>query len=330
VGRTLVIHPGALGDVLLAVPALRALGRRDELVLASHPPVGELLVALGVVDETRRFDGLGLEKLFGHEAPARIQALSGVDVWRSPAIDVWRSPAIDRVVSWFGSRDPAFADRLKAQVPGAIVAPSIPSADAADQLVWRHLLSTVGNGVADADARCAPIQVSERLVDAGRRALVTSGWDGTRPLVMVHPGASGPAKRWSADGFAQVIAALAPHVGIVVHDGPLDGVAVREVLASLRGPLARLDNPALPTLAGALTHVDAYLGNDSGISHLAASVGVPSVVLFTSATTLRWRPWGPVVDTRVVSPELPINTADLQAITGLVMASLAGDRRGGP
>jgi heptosyltransferase-3 len=51
--------------------------------------------------------------------------------------------------------------------------------------------------------------------------------------------------------------------------------------------------PELPALAAILSGARAYLGGDSGISHLAAAVGAPSVVLFPPAHLPRWSPWSP-------------------------------------
>jgi ADP-heptose:LPS heptosyltransferase len=59
-------------------------------------------------------------------------------------------------------------------------------------------------------------------------------------------------------------------------------------------------DPSLTTLAGALAHATVYLGNDSGVSHLAAALGVPALVLF-DARHLAWRPWWPGARTRAVS-----------------------------
>jgi ADP-heptose:LPS heptosyltransferase len=75
----------------------------------------------------------------------------------------------------------------------------------------------------------------------------------------------------------------------VVHEGPADAEPVAELLARL--PSARhLRQPELPALAGVLARCAAYAGNDSGISHLAATVGAPSLVLF-ARDHLDWRPW---------------------------------------
>src|SRR4030095_12992723 len=72
-----IIHPGALGDVLQAVPALRglrAVSASAPLVFAGQPRLGRLLVALGVVDEARGFDSLRLEALLTREPapPTRV------------------------------------------------------------------------------------------------------------------------------------------------------------------------------------------------------------------------------------------------------------------
>src|SRR4249920_587285 len=93
----LAVHPGALGDVLLAVPALRALRATSAapLVLAAQPQIGALLEALGVVDGHVAFDALGLDALFVDDADS-----------------LPRLPDVERVVSWFGALDPVFRRRL--------------------------------------------------------------------------------------------------------------------------------------------------------------------------------------------------------------------------
>src|SRR4030095_972190 len=159
---TLVIHPGALGDVLLAVPALRAARRRwpdEALSLAAQPRIGRLLTALGVVARSVDCDALGLAALFEEPDP-----IGGQGEWPGQCAADLRDSG--HLVSWFGSREPHFTRRVTALVPEAVIAPSVGSDD---QEVWRHLLSTVG-AVPDRAMR-DPVSAGQALVAEGRLAL---------------------------------------------------------------------------------------------------------------------------------------------------------------
>jgi hypothetical protein len=270
VAGALAVHPGALGDVLLAVPALRAVRAAvpGPLVFAAQLRVAALLCALGVVDEGVRFEALGLDSLFTEEG--------------CPAA---RLAAASRVVCWFGARDPDFVRRLRAAAPAAVVAPSV----GAEGPVWEHLLRTVA---APGGHWRAPIAVSAPLRAEGRAALEAAGWDGAGGLLLVHPGAGGADKRWPVDSLGEAVATLASRQGltVVLHRGPADGDAVSALGSRLRVPSGLLAEPDLDALAGALAEATLYLGSDSGVSHLAAAVGTAAVVLFREAN-LPWRPW---------------------------------------
>ncbi len=277
---TLAVHPGALGDVLLAVPALRALRATAAapVVLGAQPHIGALLARLGVVDRAVAFEALGLDALFVDDAARRP-----------------RWPPLDRLVCWFGARDPTFARRAATLVPGAVVAPS-----AADRgPVWEHLLATITGPPGEWRD---PVAVPEALRAEGRAALVAAGCEGPRPWLVVQPGAGGAAKRWPAEAFARTITALATRsrVNVVVHVGPADAEAAAALRRHLGAGVAWLVSPSLPALAGVLAEATIYLGNDSGVSHLAAALGVPALVLF-DARHLAWRPWWPGARVRIVT-----------------------------
>jgi ADP-heptose:LPS heptosyltransferase len=263
----LIIHPGALGDVLQAVPALlglRAAAAGAPLVFAGQPRLARLLVELHVVDEARAFDGLGLSALF---TDAQVpDALA----------DLARRFA--RVVSWFGSRDATYRTRLAALGPETIVAPPVPADDIP---VWRHLVSTLGPWSVAPPDPIAPLRVAERAPP--------------RPTLVVHPGSGGAWKRWPIARYVEVIHAVRERrsLDVVVHQGPADAEAAQRLLALLAGRAAVLIEPELPRLAAVLRSARAYLGGDSGVSHLAATVGAPSVILFPPATRRRWEPWSP-------------------------------------
>ncbi|HEY2991461.1 MAG TPA: glycosyltransferase family 9 protein [Methylomirabilota bacterium] len=254
--------------MLLAIPALRALGAGGPVTLAAQSHIATLLHALGVVADHVAFDALGLDALFSEDAA------------REP-----RLPAAARVVSWFGARDPVFRRRLGLLAPDVVIAPSVEPG----RLVWEHLLATLG---APAGEWCAPIEAPPAIRALGVAARVAAGGQGPPPWLVVHPGAGSPAKRWPAEAFARVVTALAARarLNVCVHVGPADADAAAGLRKHLGEGVAWLREPALEALAGVLADAALFVGNDSGVSHLAAALGVPSLVLFDSRH-LDWRPW---------------------------------------
>jgi histidinol-phosphate phosphatase family protein len=113
-----------------------------------------------------------------------------------------------------------------------------------------------------------------------------------RRYVVLHPGASAPARRWSVSGFAGVASALA-HLGVhVVVTGDADE---RELAGTVAGNTGidlggRL---TLPELAGVLAGADVVVCGNTGPAHLAAAVGTPVVSLFSPVVpAVRWAPYG--------------------------------------
>jgi glycosyl transferase family 9 (putative heptosyltransferase) len=277
--ETLVVHPGALGDVLQAVPALGALGRLGHrLSFAGQPRIGELLEGSGLVLAATSFDTFGFEALFV-ENPPPPRLLSRLQRFR-------------RVVSWFGSKDDVYRRHLGALVPESIVAAPVPDSDS-PRTVWEHLVDTLGPWGVTMPTELHHLPTAERWRIAARTALMAAGADLDRPLLVAHPGAGAPWKQAPAARFARALESMAAHGGfdIVVHQGPADGRAVEALLSTLAAPVIRLVEPSLTELAGALALASAYIGSDSGVSHLAASVGTPSVILYPPETLRRWAPW---------------------------------------
>lgn len=120
------------------------------------------------------------------------------------------------------------------------------------------------------------------------RALPVGRW------LAVAPGANWPGKRWSPAAFAALVTRVASHFdGLLVLGGP-DDTAAAAALADVALP--RLDltgRTALPLAAAVLARAAAFVGNDSGLGHLAAALGVPTLTVFGPGRPVRYRPWGP-------------------------------------
>ena len=303
--RILVIHPGALGDVLQAVPALRVLAADGAVTLCGQSRLGALIAGAGVVHDAVSFDSFGLEALFAAEpVPRELTARLG---------------RFERVVSWFGSRDERYPGQLRALAPGAIVAPPVP--DRAHAVtVWQHLVASLGADAESADR--GPIGVPREWIDHGREAMARAGVRGERPLLIVHCGAGGAWKVPPPHVLARAIAA-AGDLEVVVHAGPADHEAAARVVDIIDAPARVLVEPPLAVLAGALAIARAYLGGDSGVSHLAAAVGAPAVILFPGSTLDAWTPWSR--SARAV-PMNPREGADERAAAALAEAISAWPR----
>ncbi len=145
------------------------------------------------------------------------------------------------------------------------------------------------------------------------------------PLLALAPGAHGFGKRWPADRYAELAKRLL---------GP-DGILAGGKLVVLGASSERREaTPAIealppdrvidlvgrtdPLLAAAwLARADLYVGNDSGLSHLAAAAGAPTLALFGPGLPARYRPWGPCA-TYLIAHDDPARTIDMCKIDDML------------
>ena len=115
-------------------------------------------------------------------------------------------------------------------------------------------------------------------------------------LVAVHPGSGSfsLARRWPADRFARVAEVLASRHGVTILllGGPADDVA--QVRAELTCPFVDLSSrTSVLVLAAVIERCALFLGNDSGVMHLATATGIPLVAIFGPSNADAWGPWRP-------------------------------------
>ena len=96
--------------------------------------------------------------------------------------------------------------------------------------------------------------------------------------------------------------------------GEADVEAAERVEQALGQPLSRVTEPSLGELARLLAGCRAYLGNDSGVSHLAGLVGAPTFALFGPTDPRQWQPLGPRVTV------LPFDTSPAAVASALLAA----------
>ncbi|MBW0101321.1 glycosyltransferase family 9 protein [Pseudonocardia sp. KRD-291] len=262
----LVLRALGLGDLLTAVPALRGLRRAfpaASTLLAAPAPLRELAALTGVVDELVPTDGLG--------------ALS------------WAGPPPALAVNLHGSGPESITDLVGTR-PGTLLThrhPDVPDvggppwqADTHEVDRWCALLEHAGIAADPADLGLAEPDVPSPCPGA----------------VVLHPGAASPARRWPAERFAWVAAALAAAGHrVVVTGGPDERPLAREVArrAGLPGSWVVAGRTGLSELAALVARAGLVLCGDTGVAHLATAYGTPSVLLFGPTPPSLWGPARP-------------------------------------
>jgi len=263
------IFPGALGDLLLALPALRALRARHRvaaLTLVVSEPLRALARLAAVADRVESLDGPGTAWLFG--------------AGRRPAWLAGR-PA---VYAWIGSRDPGVAARLGA-VASHVELFAVERGDGP-----LHAAVAYARGVGLAACEPADLAPAARLAVPTTPAAEAVRARGAGPLLALHRGAGASAKRWSRAAFEIVARRWCESGGAVIDLlGPAeaDEAALAEALPVRCWPL--------PDVAALLAAATAYVGCDSGVSHLAGAAGARGAVVFGPTQPRRWHPLSPLL-----------------------------------
>jgi heptosyltransferase II len=116
-----------------------------------------------------------------------------------------------------------------------------------------------------------------------------------QPVVAVAPGAVGPGKRWASRSYAELARRLtAAGTGVWVLGGPNEAAFAREIVAAGGDGVRDLTGNNLRDAIVAFAAVDAAVTNDSGLMHVAAAIGVPTVALFGPTDPQLWAPLNPL------------------------------------
>ncbi len=271
----LILRPGAIGDTLLTFPILRALKARSEqthITFVSNPLVLPLASSFGLADAVFDYGALEWSELFSQ---------SGI---RSPFMQNILHHT-NRAICWIRDPDKIVQHNLHSVgIQDVTVAPGRPL-EGSNMHIVTYLAHTIG------------ITLTERE----RSHTFSSGPHNNAQGVALHPGSGGASKCWPVEHFAQVIKALwQQNIPVLLLAGPADTERLVTLLQLIGNPpmpslLKPLVNAPLIEIASHLQHCKAYLGNDSGITHLAAMLGIPTVVLFGPTNPNIWKPIGPDV-----------------------------------
>jgi ADP-heptose:LPS heptosyltransferase len=300
--RILVVRPGALGDVLLTLPALDALQSRfpqATIEVMGNPTVLRLLLGRSVVREISAFDRADLGVLFSSLVSSNVSVQGYL-------------AQFDIVLSYATPPDHPFAQNLARLSPGWVRS-SDPRPTQRLQVHMSEYLQQPLQAL-DVEVRREPPRLTLTEED---RHHATEWWQSHglagRQVTAIHPGSGSEAKNWPASRFASLAKQIlrARQVPMLLVGGPADAAALGPIQRALgeRDHMLLLDAP-LHHLAAILARCQVYIGNDSGVSHLAAAVGVPTVAVFGPTDPVVWAPRGPRV--RIVRGIAPCAPCDAE------------------
>lgn len=298
----LIVRLSAIGDVVHALPVLDALRRArpearigwivEELsapLLENHPQLDKLYV---VPKKRWKADFRGLfakeikpffaaVKADGWDASIDLQGLSksGLVAWASGAkLRVgYRGESAREVNALFSTR------RVE---PGR----------EAVHVVQRNLALLRGLGIEPPADAAGKIGLRDDEKDAMLAKLREAGWDGAAPLLALNPGAGWPSKLWPAERFAEVGARLHRERGMapLVVWGPKEEPlrdAIARGLESAGVPCVVAPPTRIRELAAMISLCSGFVGGDTGPTHLAGLLRVPTVSVFGASDGHRNRPW---------------------------------------
>ncbi|MEK7236869.1 MAG: glycosyltransferase family 9 protein [Nitrospirota bacterium] len=281
--KTIVtIHPGGLGDVLLAVPTMIRLRTRfpkHRLVFCAEDQVAKLLLACRIIDEWTSVQGRACADLFAGADSATGQ------------LQTWLENC-DLAIGWMEDLDGKLNETLKAVGVREVIVRS-PFSTAIQATHQRdRFLEAINEAPSDGEGD-ALLTVTEPLLDLGQACLEAAGFSREQPLVVIHPG-SGSAHKCVAPEIlaAVVIAVQISGATPVILEGPADREPVERLLQSCVNVPIVLKGLDLFTVAGVLAQAGLFVGQDSGVTHMAALMGVRTVALFGPTDPARWAPRG--------------------------------------
>jgi len=274
----LVVFPGALGDFICFLPALAAITRRSGAtpVLLSKEELAPLVAASGIAEHVP-LEGPRGAWLFSSEPPLEAERF-------------FRSFSSIECFTGFG--DPEVAANLR-RWHGADARLHRFRSPMSRHLAL-HFLDAIGEPAERLPQARLPLRRSvARRILSGRFSDLNK-----RTLLVVHPGSGALSKRWSRTGFVRVALRWQREGGETrVVIGPAEST---DAPFWRSHGLDAVEGLRIDELAVLLSSASVFLGNDSGVSHLAAAVGAHGVALFGPTDERLWRPLSEAA--RVIRP----------------------------
>ena len=268
----LVIRGGAIGDFILTLPVLSALRQQfpaARLEVLGYPRIASLAQEGALADAVSSIEARQLASFFA--------ARGALD----PALqDYFGRFAV--IISYLYDPDHIFQTNVLASSKAQFIAGGHRPNEQGTMHATEFFLKPLEQ-LAIYDADTIPHLSLEPLADA-RSAMLA-----------VHPGSGSEQKNWPEAAWVEFLDDIIARTSwnVLIVGGEAEGARVSRLAG--RWPRDRVsvaENLPLPLLARQLKTCRGFIGHDSGITHLAAAVGVPALVLWGESNERIWAPRG--------------------------------------
>ena len=299
--RGVILQPGAIGDCILTLPLAEFMKEtvcQGGIDVIGHTEYTGILPGRSCVDAVRSMDSMGLHRLFAGEQEF---ALADGD----PLIMAFAEYAW--IVTFLGEPNSDFEQNLiftahcshSAEVMALAMKPDAGYCNHITDFYRGQFFEQSGLSAEEHKAAVGMplIRPTPADINKGREILAENGVLQMRKPVIVHPGSGGKHKCWHLDNFLSVARILADEGAEVVFLlGPAElerfGASTRAKIEDV-GRL--LMNLSLVEVLAVLSNAGGFIGNDSGITHLAAALGIRTVTVFGPTEPAVYGPLGPAV-----------------------------------
>jgi len=294
----LVIDFGQLGDVVLSLPALKAIRERfpySKITVAAGTPAHEIVLLSGYSDDVLPVNRVALK--YGNKLVAGFRIIKLVREVRRRRFDLvidLHSLSETNLLMWVSGARYRLGARRTGRSLDFLFTIKAPLEDPHKHAVDRYLDVLAPLGVTDPDRQ---LKLATRPADSEKieRLLKASGYREGELVVGLNPGSAYPPRRWPKERFIELGSRLAVNFNarVCVFGGPEEGDLAREVASLLPGRRGiALDRLNIPELAAAIARCAVFVTNDTGPMHIAVAVGAPVVALMNRPAASPFDPFG--------------------------------------
>jgi len=299
--RGIILQPGAIGDCILSLPLAQFMKdclRLGGVDILGHTEYIGILPGRTCIDGIRSIDSADLHRLF-----VEPETFDLAD--RDPLINVFADYAW--IVTFLGGPNSNFEQNLiftancshSAEVITLLMKPPEGLGGHLTEFYTRQFVEQSGLSLEHwaVGSEDILIKATEADRNTGKELLQEIDYDFSRKLVVIQPGSGGLDKCWHIENFLAVADELASkgiEVTFLLGPAELNRFTKRKI-RDINSVAKCLTDLSLTQVVGLLSCADGFVGNDSGITHLAAALGVKTLAVFGPTNPAVYRPVGPAV-----------------------------------